>query len=202
MKKIILSLFFALFCVAVSNAFETERGVASWYGPGFHGRTTANGETYDMNEMTAAHKSLPFDTRVRVVDLDTGKSVIVRINDRGPFVAGRIIDLSYAAAQALGMEKRGTARVELQILSENESPDTGISGYYIQAGSFSQKSNAIRQMNTVWKRTGFKPQIFVSGSSYRLIMGPWKKKKEAELILERMKRKGLDGMITHGSPHR
>ena len=91
-------------------------GIASWYGPGFHGKTTANGEPYDMYAFTAAHKTLPFGTVVRVVDLDTGRSVVVRINDRGPFVPGRIIDLSYAAAEALGILDRGTARVGLVVL--------------------------------------------------------------------------------------
>ena len=93
-----------------------EVGIASWYGPGFHGRTTANGELYDMYAFTAAHKTLPFGTVVEVVDLDTGRSVVVRINDRGPFVPGRIIDLSYAAAEALGILERGTARVGLIVL--------------------------------------------------------------------------------------
>lgn len=202
MKRIGLSFLMALFWVVSSSAIETERGIASWYGPGFHGRTTANGETYNMNEMTAAHKSLPFDTRVRVIDLDTGKSVVVRINDRGPFVAGRIIDLSYAAARALGIDQKGTARVELQILSDAHETENGTNGYYIQAGSFTGKTNAIQQMNRIWKRTGFKPRIFSSGGYYRLFMGPWKERKEAEALLARMKRKGLDGMITHGSPHR
>ncbi|UCF09735.1 MAG: septal ring lytic transglycosylase RlpA family protein, partial [Candidatus Bipolaricaulota bacterium] len=92
-------------------------GIASWYGPGFHGRQTANGETYDMNGISAAHKSLPFGTVVRVVELETGRSVDVRINDRGPFVEGRIIDLSRGAAQRLGIVDKGITRVGLRILS-------------------------------------------------------------------------------------
>lgn len=91
-------------------------GIASWYGPGFHGKRTASGEIYDMYAMTAAHKTLPFGTIVKVVDLDTGRWVVVRINDRGPFVPGRIIDLSYAAAQKLGILEKGIARVGLKIL--------------------------------------------------------------------------------------
>ena len=93
-----------------------EVGIASWYGPGFHGDRTANGEIYDMYAMTAAHKTLPFGTIVRVVDLETGKSVVVRINDRGPFIEGRIIDLSYAAALELGMVEKGLAKVGLKIM--------------------------------------------------------------------------------------
>lgn len=91
-------------------------GIASWYGPGFQGKTTANGELYDMFAFTAAHKTLPFGTVVKVVDLETGRSVVVRINDRGPFVPGRIIDLSYAAARELGIVGAGTAKVGLIIL--------------------------------------------------------------------------------------
>jgi rare lipoprotein A len=93
-----------------------EVGIASWYGPGFQGKTTANGELYDMFAYTAAHKTLPFGTVVEVVNLETGRSVVVRINDRGPFIPGRIIDLSYVAAQELGIVDQGTARVGLIIL--------------------------------------------------------------------------------------
>ncbi len=91
-------------------------GVASWYGPHFHGRTTANGETYDMLAATAAHPTLPFGSVVRVVNPQTGRSRLVRINDRGPFVEGREIDLSYETACRLGMEDRGIARVRLELL--------------------------------------------------------------------------------------
>ena len=93
-----------------------ETGIASWYGPGFHGNLTANGEVYDMNGISAAHKTLPFGTIVRVVDLETGRSIVVRINDRGPFVEGRIIDLSKGAAEKLGMVERGIIQVGLRIV--------------------------------------------------------------------------------------
>jgi len=93
-----------------------EVGVASWYGPGFQGNHTANGEIYDMNGISAAHKTLPFGTLVRVVDLETGESVVVRINDRGPFIEGRIIDLSKGAAEKLGIIDKGITRVGLRIL--------------------------------------------------------------------------------------
>lgn len=92
-----------------------QTGVASWYGPNFQGNPTANGEIFDMNELTAAHKSLPFNTRVKVVHLSTGKEVVVRINDRGPFIKGRIIDLSRRAAEKLGIIGSGTAEVGLKI---------------------------------------------------------------------------------------
>lgn len=92
------------------------RGKASWYGPGFHGRLTANGERYNQYAMTAAHKSLPFGTRVRVTNVNNGRSVVVRINDRGPFIRGRVIDVSSAAAHNLGMKHHGVVPVRLQIL--------------------------------------------------------------------------------------
>ena len=93
---------------------DLQRGMASWYGPGFHGRLTANGERFDMNELTAAHKTLPFGTRVLVHNPRTGKEVVVRINDRGPFIKGRMLDLSKAAAKALGFKSRGHDAVVLR----------------------------------------------------------------------------------------
>ncbi|HEX4926296.1 MAG TPA: septal ring lytic transglycosylase RlpA family protein [Bdellovibrionales bacterium] len=92
-----------------------EKGLASWYGPRFHGRKTASGERFNMNAMTAAHKTLPLGTWVRVKSLTNGKEVVVRINDRGPFVEGRIIDLSRAAARKLGMIQKGNDEVELSV---------------------------------------------------------------------------------------
>ncbi|MBF2022509.1 MAG: septal ring lytic transglycosylase RlpA family protein [Hydrococcus sp. C42_A2020_068] len=94
------------------------RGMASWYGPGFHGRQTANGERFNQNDLTAAHRSLPFGTKVRVTNMNNGRSVIVRINDRGPFVGGRAIDLSAAAARAIGLHRSGVGPVNLEILGQ------------------------------------------------------------------------------------
>ena len=91
-------------------------GVASYYGPGFHGKQTANGERFDMHAMSAAHKTLPFNTRLRVTNLENGKSVTVRINDRGPFVHGRVLDLSQGAAKAIDMIGSGIARVRCEVL--------------------------------------------------------------------------------------
>ncbi len=109
----------ALVGVALGLAFfgpYYETGIASWYGPGFDGNLTANGEIYDMNGISAAHKTLPFGTIVKVVELDTGRSLVVRINDRGPFVEGRIIDLSKGAAEELGIIEKGITRVGLRIV--------------------------------------------------------------------------------------
>ncbi len=103
--------------VQASAAGHVERGTASWYGPGFHAARTSSGESYDMYAMTAAHKTLPIPAYARVTNLSNGRSVVVRINDRGPFVGGRIVDLSYTAAWKLDMLRTGTAPVELRVLS-------------------------------------------------------------------------------------
>jgi len=122
-----------------SPVFE---GVASWYGPGFHGKKTSNREIYDMNDMTAAHQTLPFETHVMVTNLDNGRTVVVRINDRGPFVKDRIIDLSYAAAKVLDMIDSGTAPVRLEILLDR-SPPLSSQKFSVQVGSFTAEKNAL-----------------------------------------------------------
>ncbi|MGB5771260.1 MAG: septal ring lytic transglycosylase RlpA family protein, partial [Crocosphaera sp.] len=101
---------------SVQSVTSRRKGMASWYGPGFHGRLTANGERYNQNGITAAHKTLPFGTKVRVTNLRNGRSVIVRINDRGPYAHGRVIDLSKGAANLIGLISSGVAPVQLEIL--------------------------------------------------------------------------------------
>ena len=120
-----------------------ETGVASWYGQEFHGRPTSSREVYDMNDMTAAHRSLPFGTYLMVTNLDNDRSAVVRVNDRGPFVRGRVIDLSYAAARVLGIVGPGTARVRLETLRGFKAPeDPGRASVWIQVGAFSVQENA------------------------------------------------------------
>jgi rare lipoprotein A len=127
-----------------------ERGVASWYGPTFHGGNTSSGEPYDMYGMTAAHKTLPLPCYARVTNLRNGRSVVVRINDRGPFVANRLIDLSYTAAVRLDMIRDGTSLVEVRVLSPSV-PDVltrtaaqPAPALYVQAGAFTDQQNAQR----------------------------------------------------------
>ncbi len=132
-----------------SEAVQT--GEASWYGPDFHGKQTSNKETYDMYDMTAAHNSLPFGTYIMVTNLANGKSAIVRINDRGPFVKGRIIDLSYAAALALDMVRSGTAPVKLEVLPEY-SPKYSSQKFSVQVGSFIDRQNAEDLKNELEKK--------------------------------------------------
>ena len=128
--------------VTPPTAESGETGVASWYGYPFHGRAAASGDIYDMEQMTAAHKTLAFGTMVRVHDLDNDKTVDVRINDRGPFVDGRIIDLSHAAARAIEMIGPGTARVRLEILS---APAPLAPAHFgVQVGAFRNRENAER----------------------------------------------------------
>jgi rare lipoprotein A len=126
------------------NAAGVETGVASWYGDEFHGRPTSSREVYDMNDLTAAHRTLPFGTYVMVTNLENDRSVVVRVNDRGPFVKGRIIDLSYAAARVLGLVGPGTARVRVDVLRGFKAPDgLGQEGrVWIQIGAFSVQENA------------------------------------------------------------
>lgn len=133
-----------------------ERGIASWYGQKFHGRPTSSLEPYDMCAFTAAHKTLPLPSYVRVTNLDNGASVIVRVNDRGPFHDGRIIDLSYVAALRLGIHARGTGRVEVRAIDVGEGgasvrqaaaaapPAAGNGALWLQVGSFGERDNARR----------------------------------------------------------
>lgn len=122
----------------------SQTGIASWYGPGFHGKATASGEVYNQNDFTAAHQTLPLGTRVLVTNLENGSVTEVLVNDRGPFAKGRIIDLSYAAAQSIHMVGPGTALVRLDIL-DSPTPIESIRAsldYTLQLGSFSQLENA------------------------------------------------------------
>jgi len=128
----------------------SKQGIASWYGPQFHGRPTANGEIYNMYSLTAAHRILPFQTRVRVTNLENGKSVQVRINDRGPFVKNRLIDLSYNAARQLDMIGQGTAKVRVEAVKVAANEDSA--RYFVQLGSFSELQNARRLLRKTKSR--------------------------------------------------
>ncbi|WP_461208522.1 septal ring lytic transglycosylase RlpA family protein [Desulfocurvus sp. DL9XJH121] len=140
--------------LATSDGY-VERGVASWYGPDFHGRKTANGETYDMHAMTCAHKVLPMNTYVRVTNEANGRVATLRVNDRGPFVANRIVDLSRAGAQALDMLGPGTAQVRLEAVGVAGSKPVSVaravaqSLFYVQVGSFTERANAERMQESL-----------------------------------------------------
>lgn len=156
---------------------QTYKGVASWYGPDFNGRPTSNGETYDMYAYTAAHKTLPMHTIVRVTHLDNGKKVVVRINDRGPFVKGRIIDLSKAAAYAIDMTQKGTAPVKIEVLGFNENP-THISTRMAQ----SSYKNSTRPKE---KPSKAEDKLYVQIGSFKNIEGAQAYKERYTLLGER-----------------
>lgn len=125
-----------------------QLGLASWYGPDFHGKPTSSGEVFDMNDLTAAHNTLPFGTYVMVTNLENNRTAVVRINDRGPFVKGRIIDLSYAAARVLGIVAPGVVRVRLDVISGRVSAGYGHVApgqpWIVQVGAFSVQENAFK----------------------------------------------------------
>lgn len=173
----------------------SEKGIASWYGLKFHGELTSNGEVYNMYEMTAAHKSLPLPSFVRVKNLDTGLSVIVRVNDRGPFHDGRIIDLSYAAAKKLGYDKQGTANVQIDVvtvrrnggLEKSEKPDR--LAEFVQLGAFSSEKSAQALKSEAAEVVG-QHQVFIAKVLsdkkvlYRVRVGPISEHKEAEALIK------------------
>ncbi len=157
----------------------SETGVASWYGRGFHGKRTSSGERYDRHEMTAAHRLLPMDTLLLVKNLENGRETIVRVNDRGPFIKGRILDLSQSAAKVLKLMSKGTAKVRVVALSAPDKPvqmppqdqPLGLAGggFYVQIGAFTRKKNAVRMQKryadaghttTVSKISGKKSAIY------------------------------------------
>ena len=148
-----------------------EIGIASWYGHPYHGRPAANGEIYDMEQFTAAHRTLPFGTLVHVVNLDNSKSVDVRINDRGPFVGDRIIDLSHAAARAIDMIGPGTARVRVEIAQMPAAPPPG--SYAVQVGAFGVRANAERLCAEMESRYGAAHIVLRAGDPplWRVLVG-------------------------------
>lgn len=171
---------------------QGERGLASWYGHPYHGRPTSSGEIYNMYAMTAAHRTLPFGTHVRVHDLDNGQTVEVRINDRGPFVEGRIIDLSYAAAKAMGMAGAGIARVQLEILNPAVLSEPGI--FAVQVGAFRERANADRLRDRIAER--FQPVIIQSfdrgdGLYHRVRVGQESTEEAARELGRQLQQAGL-----------
>ena len=148
-----------------------EVGIASWYGHPYHGRAAASGEIYDMEKFTAAHRTLPFGTLVHVINLDNDKSVEVRINDRGPFAGDRIIDLSHAAAQAIGLIGPGLARVRLEVM---QTPVAATPGFYaVQVGAFQYRGNAERLRAEMEARYGAARLVLRPGDPplWRVLVG-------------------------------
>jgi rare lipoprotein A len=160
MKKIIFIINMFLFASFIIFSYE-EEGTASWYGPDFHGKKTANGETFNTYTLTAAHRTLPFGSLVKVVSLENDKEIVVRINDRGPFKKNRIIDLSMAAAQELGVLKNGTMNVKLILLEEGQNTYHRYKKdqtYNIQIASFSNEESAFKLADSL-KEKGMEVSI-------------------------------------------
>ena len=159
----------------------SENGEASWYGPGFDGKRTASGEVYDMEAMTAAHRQLPFGTRVNVRNLDNGRETVVRVNDRGPFAHGRIIDLSKAGARAIGMLGTGVAEVQLEVVGAPPA----LTCSHVQAGAFADPENAEDLARQI-RRRGETVRVERGGDGLtRVLIGPFSDQKEAEKVRER-----------------
>ena len=200
------------YTVRESSAGYKEKGLASWYGKKFHGHRASSGETYDMYAMTAAHKTLPLPTYVRVTHLENGRSVIVKVNDRGPFHKGRIIDLSYSAAKKLGVTATGTAPVEVSAIDvanykntpyeaklsqsslNSTYPNERGNKLYLQVGAFSDKKNATKlykRLTRMFKQRKIHSDFSSSKKIYRVRVGPIASIEDANNLSELLNNKGI-----------
>lgn len=207
---------------ATSLRAYRERGLASWYGRKFHAQRTATGETYDMYAMTAAHPTLPLPSYARVTSLASGRSVVVRVNDRGPFRPGRIIDLSYAAAYRLGIAQKGSGEVEVESILPDAAPPQPAAplpavaaseassatvlpigreygGYVAQLGAFANYANAREFVWRVANQTGgfgVEPKVRQETGLYRVFVGPYSTREEASRAADRLRDAlGLDSTV-------
>jgi len=194
------TVFGKLYYVMDSAAGYVERGIASWYGTAFHGKKTSNGEIYSIYKMTAAHKSLPIPTYVQVKNLKNGKSIVVRVNDRGPFHQNRIIDLSYVAAKKLGIASTGTGYVEVRAINPTtwkrgsvEKPSNtrkitpNFNKLYIQAGAFASQHNASqlqKQLRTLFPNRSIQLAHNTQDQLFRVRIGPIPSVQEADRIAQ------------------
>lgn len=189
-----------------------KRGMASWYGKRYHGRKTSTGEVYDMFQMTAAHPTLAIPSYVRVTRADTGESVVVRVNDRGPFLGGRIIDLSYAAAGRLGFIKDGTAEVIVESIlppgfaggnlpqvnnDDDKAEVNGVKerGFYVQFGAFSLAANADKMRAELSAKTSLAAVVIGGGGLFRVVAGPYQDWNIAEAVRDDLCADGWCGLV-------
>lgn len=172
------------------------RGLASWYGTKFHSRRTSSGENYDMYALTAAHKTLPLPSYVRVKNLNNGKVAVVKVNDRGPFHSGRVIDLSYAAAVKLGLLPKGTAPVEIEALNTTVHGKAHIAHYYLQAGAFNSAKLANILQGKLSKLTP--SPVFIEKYQQRYIVrvGPFASRKMTDSLKLALARHGVPGAFS------
>lgn len=172
------------------GARPLEKGTASWYGLKFHGRRTANGERFNMNELTAAHPSLPFGTLLEVRNVRNGKSVVVRVNDRGPFSKNRILDLSFAAAREIGLVLSGTAPVQLFLANRGGAPPR----YTVQVAAFGEKERALSLKSEL---TRFYPETTVrsDGTWSRVQVGAFADRNRAEDLRRELAAMGMNSIV-------
>ena len=185
-----------------------QRGIASWYGKKFHGRKTSSGEVYNMHAMTAAHKTLPLPSYVRVVNIKNGRSIVVKVNDRGPFIGDRIIDLSFAAATKLGVTEPGTAEVEISVVSSPKSKKRPVvraiplvekvaedAPLFVQLGSFGSELNAQNLVRDLHDSNESTAKVYKltngQGTFHRVRLGPLYDIDEANSVVLRLKKKGF-----------
>lgn len=166
-----------------------EVGFASWYGKDFHGRPTSSGEIYNMFGLSAAHQTLPFGTQLRVTDLETRRSVRVKVNDRGPFVGNRILDLSYGAAKALGITRDGTAEVEIEIIGFARGGSGREDVFLVQVGSYQLKENAVEireKVERYYKSVYIETVETNRGSFHRVRIGPFRSQGDAKTVVHQL----------------
>src|SRR4030043_488368 len=172
---------------------EVQFGVASWYGGEFHGRPTSSGEIYDMYQLTCAHNTLPLGTVVMVTNIENGRSLELKVNDRGPFVKERILDVSYAAAQMLGMWEKGTALVKVEVVSLAIEP---VQRFTLQVGSFAEEANAQKLAEQL--RKSFENVLVTTVESltqkyHRVRVGQFETRESALVIAEKLSQMGFNG---------
>ncbi len=175
---------------------EVQYGIASWYGGEFHGRPTSSGEIYDMYQLTCAHNTLPLGTTVMVTNLENGKSVELKVNDRGPFVEGRIIDLSYAAAQILGIYEKGTALVKVEVIGPIVEQ---IQRFTIQVGSFIDEARALNlaeQLRKSFENVYITTMETLTQKYHRVRIGQFDSREEAISLAEKISQMGIKVLIT------
>jgi rare lipoprotein A len=181
-----------------------KQGIASWYGPGFHGKKTATGEIFDMYAMTAAHKTRPIPSYAQVTNLENNRSIIVRINDRGPFVRNREMDLSYAAAKNLDMEQDGTGKIEIKAISPNQAlphlqqiAASQKQEVYLQVGSFGSVKKAMKLKDKIaaydLPEPDIRPSTYKKSTLYKVQMGPIDSTATANQLNEQLAKIGITG---------
>jgi rare lipoprotein A len=173
----------------------TQEGTASWYGEDFHGRPTASGEIYDMHGMSAAHNTLPLGSVVRVTHLGNGRQVVLPINDRGPFVGNRVIDLSYGAARQLSIEKEGLAKVRIEVV---QIPRALNERYTLQLGAFTERQNAVALVRKL-QDMGYEPVVEEASAQgrqfFRVRIGTYSTMKPAQDLANLFTSRGMSCMV-------